>query len=58
MIKFLAGIFRGIHLILGITPPPAESDERSFVLIWLGVIVSGVVFFAFLFYFLGRVLKL
>lgn len=57
MINFLAGIFRGLHLILGITPPPTGENERSFVLIWLSVIVSGAAFFVFLFYFLGRILK-
>jgi hypothetical protein len=44
MIKFLAKFFRGLHLILGVSAPPEGQNERSFVLIWLGVLAFLVAF--------------
>lgn len=38
VIKFLAKFFRGLHLILGVSAPPEGQNERTFVLIWLGVL--------------------
>ena len=38
MIKLLAKFLRGLHLILGVSAPPEGQNERSFVLIWLGVL--------------------
>jgi hypothetical protein len=49
--KFLAGI----HWVVGITTLPATAtprEERSFVLLWLGIIVFVIVFLALFFYFL------
>jgi hypothetical protein len=45
MIHFLAGLFRGVHFILGITAPPPGHDESIFVLIWL--VVIGILLFVF-----------
>jgi hypothetical protein len=45
----LARIFNGLHWGIGITALPATAtsrEERSFVLMWLGIIVFMVVFFA------------
>jgi len=50
MIKFLAGVFRGVHFMLGITAPPPGENECNFVLAWLGVILFFVVFVVLLFY--------
>ena len=52
MIKFLAGVFRGVHFMLGITAPPPGENERNFVFAWLGVILFFVVFVVLLFYFI------
>jgi len=51
----LAQIFNGIHWAVGITTLPASAtprEERSFVLMWLGIIVFMIVFFVVFFYFL------
>jgi hypothetical protein len=37
MIRLLAKFFRGLHLMIGISDPPA-GDDRSLVLMWLGII--------------------
>ena len=54
----LAKTFNGLHWIMGVTtlPPTATSrDERSFVLMWLGIIVFMILFFAVLIYLLGKI---
>lgn len=54
----LAKIFNGLHWAIGITTLPATAtsrDERSFVLMWLGIIVFMIVFFALLIYLLGSI---
>ena len=54
----LAQVFNGLHWVMGITtlPPTATArDERSFVLMWLGIIVFLVVFFVVLIYLLGSI---
>jgi hypothetical protein len=54
----LAKFFNGIHWAAGITPLPAtatQRDKRSFVLMWLGIIVFMLVFFAAFVYFLGLI---
>ena len=51
----LAKIFNGLHWAVGITTLPATAtsrEERSFVLMWLGIIVFMIVFFAFFLYLL------
>jgi hypothetical protein len=50
MIRFLAKVFRQIHWIVGISAPPAGTNDRRFVLIWLGVIGFVIAWFAFVFY--------
>ena len=53
----LAKIFNGVHWGIGITTLPTTAtarEERSFVLMWLGIIVFMVLFFAvFLYLLLG-----
>ena len=50
MIHFLASLFRGVHFILGITAPPPGRNERTFVLIWLGVIGAVLLLFGGMLY--------
>jgi hypothetical protein len=53
----LARIFNGLHWGIGITTLPSAAtprEERSFVLMWLGIIVFMIVFFAVMVYLLGR----
>jgi hypothetical protein len=54
MIRLLANIFRGFSLVFGITAPPPGEDERSFVLVWLGIIAVVIVFSGLLFYVLAH----
>lgn len=52
----LAKLFNGFHWAVGITTLPATAsprEERSFVLMWLGIIVFMIVFFAVFIYLLG-----
>lgn len=54
----LAKFFNGLHWAIGITTLPATAtsrDERSFVLMWLGIIVGMIVFFAVMIYVLGSI---
>jgi hypothetical protein len=54
----LARIFNGLHWGVGITALPATAtsrEERSFVLMWLGIIVFMVVFLAAFIYLLGTI---
>jgi hypothetical protein len=54
----LAKIFNGLHWGIGITTLPNTAtprEERSFVLMWFGIIAFMIVFFAVLVYFLGRI---
>jgi len=54
----LARIFNGIHWTVGITTLPASAtprEERSFVLMWLGIIAFIIVFFAVFFYLLVKI---
>lgn len=50
MIRLLAKFFRGVHLIFGVSAPPEGQNERSFVLIWLGVLAFFVALGVFLTY--------
>jgi len=53
----LAKLFNGLHWTVGITTLPATAtprEERSFVLMWLGIILFVIVFLAGFFYLLGR----
>ena len=54
----LAKIFNGLHWAIGITTLPATAtsrEERSFVLMWLGIIVFMIVFFVGLVYLVGTI---
>jgi hypothetical protein len=51
----LAKFFNGLHWAIGITTLPANAtprEERSFVLMWLGIIVFLTVFFGAFVYWL------
>ena len=53
----LAWVLNGLHWAIGITTLPATAtsrEERSFVLMWLGLILFMIVFFAVFIYLLGR----
>ena len=52
MIKLLARFFRGVHLIFGVSAPPEGQNERTFVVIWLGIVAFLVAFGVALTYFL------
>ena len=54
----LARFFNVIHWAMGITILPATAsahEERSFVLMWVGIIVFMIVFFAGFIYLLGTI---
>jgi hypothetical protein len=55
MIHFLANVFRGLSFIFGITAPPPEDDQRSFVFMWLGMIVVLLGFFVLMLYAISHV---
>lgn len=55
MVALLAKMFRGLHLILGITAPGPGQNERAFVLMWLGLIAFIIAFCAVLFYLMVNV---
>jgi len=53
----LARVFNALHWGVGITTLPTTAtsrEERSFVLMWLGIIVFMIVFFVVFIYLLGR----
>jgi hypothetical protein len=50
MIKFLARLFRGVHLIFGISAPPPGQSERAYVLLWLGISAFVIAFAGLLLY--------
>jgi hypothetical protein len=50
MIRFLARVFLGFHLVFGISAPPPGRNERTFVFAWLGIIACIIAFCMFLFY--------
>jgi len=52
----LAKFFNGLHWAIGITTLPANAtsrEERSFVLMWLAIIVFLVIFFVAFIYWLS-----
>jgi t-SNARE complex subunit (syntaxin) len=52
----LARFFNGLHWAVGMTTLPASAsarDERSFVLMWLGIIVFIIIFFVVFIYLVG-----
>ena len=53
----LAKLFNGLHWAVGITTLPTTAtarEERSFVLMWLGIILFVILFLGVFFYLLGR----
>ena len=53
----LANFFNSLHWGIGITTLPGTAtprEERSFALLWLGIIVFVIVFLVVLVYLLGR----
>lgn len=54
VIRFLAGIFRGLSFVVGITAPPPGQDERRFVLLWLGIVAFLILSVAMVFYFISQ----
>jgi len=54
MTSLLAKFFRGLHLFLGITPPPPGHNERTFVLVWFGMLALVIGFGVFLFFLIGK----
>lgn len=57
MISVLAKFFRGLHMFVGITPPPEGHNERTFVLVWLGGMASIIVICALLFVFIAEMYR-
>ena len=55
MINLLASLFRGLSFIFGISAPPPEEDQRSFVFMWLGIIAVLLVFCGVLFYAISHI---
>jgi hypothetical protein len=50
VIPFLAKLFRGFHLIFGVSAPPPGQNETKFVFAWLGIFATLVIFCTVLFY--------
>ena len=57
MVHLLARFFRGLHMFVGITEPPPDYNERKFVLIWLGAIVTFAAAFVILLLAIGNLYK-
>ena len=55
MINLLANLFRGLSFIFGISAPPPEQDQRSFVFMWLCIIAVLLLFCGALFYAMSHV---
>jgi hypothetical protein len=52
MMKFLAGVVRGLHMTIGIHTPPPEQ-ESLYVFVWIGIILFMIGGFVLMFYLLG-----
>ncbi len=53
----LARFFNGLHWAIGMTTLPETAtprEERSFVLMWLGIVIFVILFFAVFIYVLTR----
>ena len=55
MIHVLATLFRQLHGIFGITAPPPDKDERSFVLMWLGILAFIAAWCGLIIYLMANV---
>ena len=54
MIHFLASVFRMFHRVIGVTAPEPGHDERSFVFMWLALIVFVLLFCWLLLYLMAN----
>jgi 7,8-dihydro-6-hydroxymethylpterin-pyrophosphokinase len=54
MINALANLFRGLHLMIGISLPGPDVSERNFVLAWLAAIASTIAACVVVIYFILR----
>ena len=54
MIKALANLFRGLHLMIGISLPGPEVSESKFVLVWFAAIAATIAASAFVIYLILR----
>ena len=52
MIKLLAQLFRGIHEVVGISAPPPDTSDRTFVFAWLGGIAFVTAFLLILIFYI------
>jgi len=52
MMKFLAGLVRGLHMAIGINTPSPEQ-ESLYVFVWIGIILFMAGGLALMFYLLG-----
>jgi len=52
MMRFLAGLVRGLHMAIGIHTPPPEQ-ESLYVFVWIGLILFIMGGMALLFYLLA-----
>ena len=50
MIPFLARLFRRLHWVVGVSAPPPGTNDRRFVLMWLGIIAAVALWSAFVLY--------
>ena len=54
MVRLLAKFFRGVHLVFGVSAPSEGRNERTFVLIWLGILAFLAGFGALLTYLVAH----
>ena len=54
MIIALANLFRGLHLMIGISLPGPNLSDRNFVLAWIVALVSTVAASGLLIYLILR----
>jgi hypothetical protein len=52
MMRFLAGIVRGLHMTIGIHTPPPDK-ESLYVFVWIGLILFIAAGMALMFYLLS-----
>jgi hypothetical protein len=50
--NFLHSMVRGLHMTIGIHPPPPEQ-ETLYVFVWLGIILFMIAGMVLMFYLLG-----
>lgn len=50
MIKLLADFFRGFSMIMGVSSPAEDMDDRKYVLMWSGIFAGAGLVAALLLY--------